>query len=52
MRRIDELFAQIASFPALITAAKRAARGKRRTPGASTFLADLEPAYLALERSL
>ncbi len=34
-RRHDDLFAGIASFPALIAAAKRAIKGKRAKPGAA-----------------
>lgn len=46
------MFDQIASFPALRQAALRAAKGKRRKPGAAAFLAALEPEILALERAL
>ena len=49
-RRYDALFAQIASFPALYAAAEGAARGKRRKPGVTGFLARIEPELLALER--
>lgn len=51
-RKHDHLFEAIASFPALIVAARRAARGKRRKPGAASFLANLEKQVAALERSL
>lgn len=51
-RRHDRLFARIASFPSLIAAARRAARGKRRSPGAAAFLANLETSCLTLERRL
>ena len=40
-RRADDLFPRIASFQALLAAAGRAARGKRRKPGAAAFLAGL-----------
>lgn len=48
----DALFQSFATFPALREAARRAARGKRRKPGAAAFLARLEPELLALERGL
>ena len=51
-RTVDNLFGQIASFQALLSAAKRAARGKRKKPGAAAFLAHLEPEILRLERAL
>lgn len=50
--RRNRLFGGIASFPALITAAHRAARGKRRSPGAAAFRANLETNCLSLERRL
>lgn len=46
------MFDKIASFTALRQAAFRAAKGKRRKPGAAAFLARLEPEILALEREL
>jgi retron-type reverse transcriptase len=51
-RRADDLFPRIASFQALLAAAGRAARGKRRKPGAAAFLAGLETELLRLEREL
>ncbi len=48
----DDLFARIASFPALHAAALRAVRGKRRKPGAAAFMASLETELLRLEREL
>ena len=50
--RHDDLFDAIASFGALREAALRAARGKRRKPGAAAFLANLETELLRLEREL
>ena len=47
-----DLFGRIASFPALLEAARIAARGKRAKPGVATFLANLEPQVLRLEREL
>ena len=47
-----DLFDEIASFPALLEAARKAARGKRAKPGAAAFLANLEPEVLRLERDL
>ena len=46
------LFDDIASFAALLEAARRAARGKRGKPGATAFLANLEKEVLRLEREL
>lgn len=51
-RPADGLFPRIASFAALETAARRAARGDRRKPGVAAFLARLEPEVLRLEREL
>ncbi len=51
-RRHDDLFERIVSFAALTDAARRAATGKRRKPGAAAFMAGLEPEALALERAL
>lgn len=51
-RRHDTLFPDIASFPALHAAAKRAVLGKRRRPGAAAFMANLETELLRLEREL
>jgi retron-type reverse transcriptase len=48
----DDLFDRIASFRALIAAAKRAVKGKRAKPGAAAFMANLERETLALEREL
>ncbi len=47
-----DLFGGIASFPALIAAAMRAAKGKRAKPGVAAFLANLETEALRLERQL
>ena len=47
-----DLFGRIASFPALLEAARIAARGKRAKPGVASFLANLEPQVLRLEREL
>ncbi len=51
-RKADNLFGRIANFQALIEATSRAARGKRKKPGASAFLANLEREVLRLERAL
>ncbi len=50
--RIDGLFDEIADFGALFAAARRAIKGKRRSPGAAAFMANAERACLALERAL
>lgn len=50
--RHDHLIEQVATFPALVAAAKRAASGKRRTAGAAAFLANLETNCLRLEDRL
>ena len=47
-----DLFEAIACFPALRTAALRAAKGKRAKPGATAFLANLEKEVLRLECEL
>jgi len=54
MRRAPaaDLFGGIAGFGALVAAARRAAKGKRRKPGAAAFLANLEHECLRLEREL
>jgi retron-type reverse transcriptase len=51
-KRHDKLFGQIATFKALRDASRRAARGKRKKPGAASFLANLETEILTLERQL
>jgi len=51
-RRERDLFDRIANFQALIAAARRAALGKRKKPGAAAFLADMETECLCLERTL
>ena len=50
--KAHDLFDAIASFPALYTAALRAATGKRGKPGVAAFLANLETEVLRLEREL
>ena len=50
--RHDNLFTEIASFPALHDAWRKAVRGKRRKPGAAAFTAGLETQLLRLEREL
>ena len=51
-RKADGLFPEYATFQALIEATLRAARGKRRKPGAAAFLARLESEVLRLEKEL
>ncbi|HEY5046573.1 MAG TPA: RNA-directed DNA polymerase [Rhizomicrobium sp.] len=48
----DGLFADIINFQALLRAAKRAIRGKRKKPGGAAFMANLETELLSLEREL
>lgn len=48
----DALFGEIATFPRLIAAARRAVRSKRRAPGAAAFMAHLETECLRLEKEL
>jgi len=50
--RHDALYGQIATFPALHAAWRRAIRGKRNKPGAAAFTAGLERELLQLEREL
>lgn len=52
MRRVGNLWDRIVSFPNLMAAARRAARGKRTTRGAARFLDRLESEVLRLEREL
>lgn len=51
-RKHDNLFEGIASFDALMTAARRAIKGKRGKPGPAAFQANLEMEILRLERDL
>ena len=51
-KKAHALFERIASFSAFPLAARSAARGKRASPGAAAFLANLEPEVLRLERVL
>lgn len=51
-RRADDLFAGIANFKSLYEAAKHAVRGKRKSPGAAVFMANMERELLRLEREL
>lgn len=51
-RKHRDLFDGIASFPALMSAALLAAKGKRAKPGVAAFLANLEKEVLRLERQL
>jgi len=51
-KRHVDIFPGIASFAALRAAALKAARGKRHTPGAAAFLANLETQVLRIERAL
>jgi retron-type reverse transcriptase len=51
-RKHDNLFNDIACFPSLMAAAKRAIKGKRSKPGPAAFMANLEKEVLRLEREL
>ena len=51
-KRHHDLFSQIANFQALKRAAKKAVKGKRKKPGASSFFANLETELLKLEHQL
>ncbi len=51
-KKEHNLFDGIASFPALLAAGLRAAKGKRAKPAAAAFLANLETQVLRLEREL
>ena len=51
-KKHHDLFDGMTSFSALRAAALRAAAGKRATPGAAAFLANLEKEILRLEREL
>ena len=52
MTRPEPAFDRIASFHALVTAARRAAKGHASSPEVARFLLELEPEVLALEREL
>ena len=52
MRRGGPSFAQVAGFGPLRCATREAARGLRQRHSVASFLADMEPALLALEREL
>jgi RNA-directed DNA polymerase len=52
MRRVGHLFEAATDFHALRDAARRAARGGWRAPGAASFLGELEREVLALQREL
>jgi len=52
VKRTGHVFEQVAEFNALRAAARRAARGTWRRPGAAAFLADLERNVLAIQREL
>ena len=51
-QRHNGLFGKIANFNALLSAARKAVRGKRKKPGAASFFANLERELLRLEREL
>ncbi|MEK8026776.1 RNA-directed DNA polymerase [Pseudaquabacterium rugosum] len=51
-RPAADLFDQVASFPALLAATRRAAQGKRERPDAAAFLFRLEPNLLRLSDAL
>ena len=51
-RRHRDLFDDVAGFQPLLTASRAAIRGKRRKPGATAFMANLETEILRLEREL
>ncbi len=50
--RHNDLFGQIANFPALYAAYRKAVAGKRAKPGAAAFAANLEGNLLRIEREL
>ena len=52
MRRTGHLFEQVVAFDALCAAARRAARGLWRNQSVASFLLDLEPEVLTLQREL
>ncbi|MDX2157950.1 MAG: RNA-directed DNA polymerase [Hyphomicrobiaceae bacterium] len=51
-RKHSGLFEKIAGFNALLIAARKAVKGKRKKPGAASFFANLERELLRLEREL
>lgn len=52
MKRAGHLFEKVADFHALCVATKRAARGKRQTQSAASFLFHLESEVLSLQREI
>jgi len=52
VRRVGDLWPRVTSLPNLLTATRRAARGKRRQHHVARFLAEREPRLLALRREL
>ena len=52
MKRIGNLWPQLISFPNLLTAAERAAEGKRKRPDVAAFLMNLECELFQLQREL
>jgi hypothetical protein len=52
VRRTGGLWPRVVAFPALVDAARRAARGKRESLGAARFFDRLEPEVLRLAREL
>src|SRR5271157_330956 len=52
MKRIGNLWEELTSFANLLTAARRAAAGKRTRPDVAVFLLDLEWELLRLQREL
>jgi retron-type reverse transcriptase len=51
-KKHNDLFGGIANFHALTEAASSAFKGKRKSPGAAAFMANLETEVLSLERAL
>ncbi len=52
VKRVGFLFGRIVAFDNMLTAARRAARGKRRRPVVARFMADLEPNLFLLQQEL
>lgn len=52
MRRFGGMFPQVVTFHNLVSAGRRAAKGKGRSPEVANFIRNLEPESLALQREL
>jgi RNA-directed DNA polymerase len=52
LKRVGNLWLKVVSFPNLLDAAHKAAKGKKQSAGVARFMANLEPEILKLQREL